>query len=221
MPNPTLGTTTPNATLDPEAIDALMPRPWSPAQRLMVGLVAVALVVGAVLIVRSGLLGPQLEHVPAWGSNVEAMPDGSLVAERVVPIRNEGMLPIDLQEAALPSIDGLTWLDIAGIPTTLAPGEQLELTVRFEVRNCALDVAGLDALPLLARSGIAPARLVDVRAPSSEEPESRASGVGGGTSEELLAAWAEQPPSWVLDAIAPLCLDPDGAHTVSVAGADR
>jgi len=57
--------------------------------------------------VRSGLLGPQLEHMPAWGSNVEATPGGTLVAERLVPIRNEGMLPVDLQKPALPSIDEL------------------------------------------------------------------------------------------------------------------
>jgi len=32
---------------------------------------------------------------------------------------------------------------------------------------------------------------------------------------------AEQSSSWVLDTIAPLCLDPDGAHTSSAVDAGR
>lgn len=220
MPNPPLGTTTPGAIPDTAAIDALIPPPWPLARRLMVTAVVVVLIAGAVMSVRSGLFGPQLEHVSAWGSNIEASPNGTVVGERIAPIRNTGMLTVDLQQAELPPIEGLVWLDVVGLPAVLAPGEQVEIAVRFEASTCSLDVAGLDAFPLLAQSGITPARLVDVPAPASHEPEFRSSGASGGASEDLLARWTEQPASWVLDTMAPLCLDPESVGS-STSGAGR
>jgi hypothetical protein len=222
MPGPSHGNVA-DPALDPGAIDALIPPPWSTARRVVVMLAAVAIVAVVVLVIRSGLFGPQLEHVPSWGSSVEVTPDGTLVAERLAPIRNAGMLPVELQALELPAIPGLAWEGVVGLPASLAPGEQVEVTIRFRVTECTIDVGGLDTFPIRAESGIAPARVVDVRSTSSDEPEFRA--ITADPTDEstasVVAAWADQPPSWVLDTISAPCLLADDAGRSATGSAGR
>ena len=190
-----------------QRLDELVPAPWPTWWRLVVLGVAVVLAASAITLVRSGAVGPQLRHDSGYGSTVTDAPQG-LAAERHSPIINAGWLPVTLEAVELPEVPGITWGEIPGLPVTLEPGADHQLVVPFEAVGCQLDVGGYDVFPIRARSGIAPARVVEVRAPFSAEPRGDGIVVGEDGTETRVPGFPDQPPSWILDTLEPHCADP-------------
>jgi hypothetical protein len=208
----------PGAHGDERDLDQLIPPPWS-ARRRVVLLLAV-LAVGALLIVtlRSGLLGPRLAEGDVSGGSVQAGDPQQMVAERHVLIRNVAWMPVAIEAAELPPLEGVSWGSVQGLPVTLEPGESHEVVVSFVVAGCEVDVQGYGVLPLRARSGIAQARIVQVPVAAWNDPLQREHYFIGAEDHPLstvdedawmtLPPWPDQPPSWLLDAIHAPCSTP-------------
>jgi hypothetical protein len=202
------------ATLSAEEqrqVDDLLPPPWPTARRMAVAGVALLLVVGSVVAVRSGVLVPQLTTT-GWGSNVDAADPERLRAELLVTIHNRGLVPATIERIELPAISGVTWgEEVQGQHATVGRGGSVQLTVPFVVAGCDVDVGGSDVLPLRAGGPVGPARTVAVSMPWSTDPTMRTTYQADDGSELTLPSWPDQSPSWILDAIeAPCASPPDG-----------
>lgn len=197
-------------TLDDEGrLDELVPPPWSRQRRTFALVVALGVAAGVLAIVLSGAVGPRLKHESGWGAGVTRL-DGQqrITVERQAPIRNTGWLPVTVETLDFPDLDGVTWGEVPGLPVRLGPGETHELIVPFTVTGCDIDVAGYDVLPIRATSGIAPSRIVEVAPPASDPWSGPTTFRDDDGDETLVPGFPEQPPSWIIDTVADVCLAP-------------
>lgn len=191
-------------------LNSLIPPPWSTSRRYLVALAVLTVVATAVTVVISGLAGPRLAHDDLGGGGVDAADPDRLAVERIVTLRNEGWLPVTVETFEPADLDDVRWGEVDGLPTTLEPGQTREIVLHLEVAGCNVDVDGYDVYPFRARSGLAPARLVEVDAPHPTDPATRTT-YRTDDDDVTLPAWPDQPPSWILDAIAAPCqTPPDG-----------
>lgn len=199
-------------------LDRLIPPPWSARRRVLL-LVAV-LAVGALTIatIRSGLVGPWLTDGQVTGGSVHAGDPEQLVAERHVLVRNSAWMPVTIEAAQLPPLEGVAWGAVQGLPVTLKPGEGQQIVVSFVVEGCEVDMQGYDVLPLQAKSGVAPTRILKLPVIAWSDPRQREHYYIGNEDQAVFAPaadgwvtlppWPDQPPSWILDAIHAPCSTP-------------
>lgn len=186
-----------------EQVDTRVPPPRLAARRWWTGPALALAVVATILASLSGLLGPRLAWVPDGGWEASGPHDDRVSALRHITIRNEGWLPVRLRAFEQPDRAGLEWGQVTGVPATIPPGAQHEITVPFTVRSCGIDLAGFNALPLRVSSGLAPARVVGLAAPYNDPPNDR-----GQVDDDQTPPWPDQPPSWILDTIRANCVAP-------------
>lgn len=192
-------------------LDSLIPPPWSTARRWLVATGVLTVVAAAVTLVVSGLAGPRLVHDDGWGGGVDAADPDRLSVERIVPLRNTGWVPVTVESFEPADLENVRWGEVDGLPTTLEPGQTREIVVHLEVGGCDVDLGGYDVYPFRARSGLAPARVVEVDAPHATDPTMRTT-YRTDDGDITLPTWPDQPPSWILDAIAAPCqTPPDGS----------
>ena len=159
---------------------------------------------GGVAAYETGLLGPRLSEAPRHGSFVEAGDDGTVRAGLETNLRNDGRVAVTVEALAPPELDGVRWRPTDALPTSLEPGEEATLTIAFEVDACELDAQGYDQLDVTAQGGWLPARQVTVE---PVEPATVVPPVDQGATS--VPPWGDQPPSWLLEVLAPICADPD------------
>lgn len=190
-----------------EQLDELVPPPWGPGRRAATtgaGVAIVVLIIGAVV---SGLAGPRLSHAMEPGWSVDGGDPDALEVRRIVPVRNEGWLPVALHGFEPPQLEHVTWGDTIGLPAVVDPGDTHEVTIGLVVHGCDVDLAGFDVFPVRAASGIAPARIVEIPADSHPTVRTTYETVDG-SQPVTLPIWPDQPPSWILDSIEPVCSTP-------------
>ncbi|MCC5950207.1 MAG: hypothetical protein JJT89_17280 [Nitriliruptoraceae bacterium] len=192
----------PTSTSDP--LDALIPAPWSPRRRALGAVAMVAILAVAIALVTAGVLGPQLRHGHTWGSGTQDL-GAAIEADRIVPIRNTGRLPVEVIRFAPPALDDVTWTSVEGLPATLQPGETIEVRVRFRTEGCAIDARGFDAFPFEARGGVAPARQIEIRGMSPSAPPATFDGIDSAAGLDRT-----QAGSWLVEVIDVVCLERAG-----------
>lgn len=197
-----------SAAVDRRQLDDLVPPPWPTWRRALVVLAALVAGAAIVVLVRSGVVVPQLSHHSDWGAGVNGADPERLVAERYVPLRNEGWVPVTLEGLELPELADVTWREVEGLPATLEPGDIHEVVVRFVAHGCEVDVGGYDVFPVRARAGLAPSQVIEVDPPTSRDPTLRTTYRNEDGGEVTLPVWPDQPPSWILDTIDAVCLTP-------------
>jgi hypothetical protein len=195
-----------------EDLDQLIPPPWSTARRAIAVAVVAAALAGALVVARSGVVIPRLEHGDGWGSTVDASDPEHLAAERFVHVRNAGWVEATVESLQLPPVDGVTWGEVDGLPTTIEPGGTRDVTVRFTVAGCAVDADGVDGFRLRTGSPFGPTVTVTVPAPDPFDPRARETHDLGDGDSVTLPEWPDQPPSWILDTIHAPCTDPPDTH---------
>ncbi len=188
--------------VDPRRI---VPASWSMRQRWIAAAVVTAVTIGGVTAYETGLLGPQLAEAPRHGSFVEPRDDGTVLAGLETNLRNEGRTPVTIEALTPPQLDGVRWRAADELPVTVAPGADAPVTIVFEVDACELDALGYDQLDLRAEAGVLPAREVTVAPVEPASVIEPADATGAGTP---VPPWDDQPPSWLLEVLAPICADP-------------
>lgn len=141
-----------------EVLDELVPPPWSTRRRLVVGLVASALVAILGVLWWAGVLTPNLAAQPWLGgtSQVGTSEDEAVVERSVtilVPIENRGWVRATIHDWRPPATDGIAWADAADpLPVTLEPGESVEIEFHAEVASCReVNARGTDGLDLVTQ----------------------------------------------------------------------
>lgn len=191
-------------------LDMLVPPPW-PAGRRIVAVVAastvIALAIGAVV---TGAVGPRLSHANSSGSAVTGDLDASqLEASRLIILRNDGRFEVDLESLELPQIEGVTWREVQGLPATVAPGEEHQIELSFTTTSCTdIDVEGFNVFPVRAASGFLGSRTVEIAPTGIGHSTSRGTYISDDGTELTLPQWPEQPASWILDTVEPVCTSP-------------
>jgi hypothetical protein len=190
-----------------QRLDELVPPPWGPGRRAAAtgaGVVIVLVLIGAVV---SGSAGPRLSHGMEPGWSVDGADRDALAVQRIVPVRNDGWLPVTLDGFEPPPLEHVTWGRTTGLPAVVDPGDTHEVTIGLVVHGCDVDLAGFDVVPIRAASGIAPARIVEI--PADSQPTMRTTyETVDGSQPVTLPIWPDQPPSWILDSIEPVCSTP-------------
>lgn len=197
-----------------EELDQLIPPPW-PAKRRRRVAASVAITVTAVLAASLlGLLGPQLAWGPDDGWETTGHIDSEVTARRYIEIHNDSSLPVTLHALDPPHINGVEWGPTSGVPAAIDPRGVHQISVSFTVTDCDIDLAGFNALPLRASSGLVPARTINLAPPYNDDPNARTRTPADDGSEVTVPPWPDQPPSWILDTIRSACtLLPDQALT--------
>jgi len=200
------------ATTANSRLDALVPPPWPTGRRVLTAGLVLLLTMAAVLTVHSGLLGPRLDiTADGAGGSVDAADADQLEVERIVPVHNDGWLPLEIEGFEAPDLPDITWNGVDGLPATVEPGATHQIVLKLTVAGCDVDLRGHDTFTFRSRSGVTPARNVQLAAPQSSDPTIRTTYVADDGDELTLPVWPDQPPSWILDAIAPPCQTaPDG-----------
>lgn len=195
-------------TPDLGRLDQLVPPPWPASRRWLLAVVVLLVIAAVVTLVISGVAGPRLAHDDHWGGgvNVDASDPDRLAVERIVALRNDGWVPVTIESFEPTDLDDISWGGDDGLPVTLQPGQTREIVVHLEVAGCDIHAGGYDVYPFRARSGLAPARVVEVDAPHSTNPTTRTT-YQTNDGDVTVPAWPDQPPSWILDAIAAPCQD--------------
>ena len=188
--------------VDPRRI---VPASWSMRHRWIAAAVVTVVTIGGVAAYETGLLGPQLAEAPRHGSFVEPRDDGTVLAGLEANLRNEGRTPVTIEALAPPQLDGVRWHPSDQLPVTVPPGAEVPVTVAFEVDGCELDALGYDQLDVHAEGGLLPARAVTVDPVEPAAVIEPADTTVAGTS---VPPWDDQPPSWLLEVLAPICADP-------------
>lgn len=180
-------------------LDLLVPPPWPVGRRAGVSLLALLIVALGLVLARSGLVGPELggESARSGGGTYDEQ-TGVATAFQQVQLVNQGWLPVTLLAFEPPPLPGVDWTGTdPALPVAIEAGGTLALNVRLRVERCrAVDARGLMHVPFRARSGVAPSRVVRLRAGSATEPTWRGA--------------LPQRPSWVTETLDAVCTIPDG-----------
>lgn len=181
---------------DRERLDDLIPAAWPTWRRRLTVTMVLGVVAVMIALVAAGLLGPRLVHDRGGSAWVDAEDPDHLVGEQGITLRNAGWVTATIHSVELPDLADVTWGEVQGLPIRLEPGETHELLIPLAVAGCDVNLHGYDVLPIHAKSGVAPARVVQVPVRARTDPSERS------------AAWPDQPPSWILDHIAAPCATP-------------
>ena len=193
----------------------LVPAPWPARRRAAVaGLIAV-LLAAIGLVWWSGIVVPNLAGGHVLGGTAEV---GAVLDDRVVDtaatvhvvVENRGWVSAELTGWEPPATSGITWReDVEPLPTTLAPGERLELELSATIPDCA-EVAAHGALGFgvvaAGSAGISSTRPVEVDAIASTPRW-----LNHDRGQPLLDTSA-RAPSWVYSALDWAC-DPESSIT--------
>ena len=166
------------------------------------------LIAAAWVLMASGLVVPQLSWQSGGsGGEYSEQADGISIRQ-LVPVRNDGWTSATVTDAPLPTVPGVDWGDVDGLPATLAPGETHVIAIHAQIESCGVVVDGYDVVPLRAQAAtFLPAASVDVQAPMSRDPANYDLEREASSPTEGMVR--DQPPSWILDAISWPCSDKD------------
>jgi hypothetical protein len=198
------------APVDDRVLDELVPAPWSTTRRVIVAIVAAALLSATGLLVWAGVLVPNLvAHRTLSGTaEVGDWEDDGIVDTAFtvsVPIENRGWVPATIHEWQPPRTRGLAWEEPARrLPVTLEPGEVVEIEFAARIASCRqADARGTTGVDLITQGpiGVQTTSSVEV-VPHSRDLPSWPTSDGDGPITDLdrhEPSWLYNPLAWACD----------------------